>query len=64
MEMLEKTQQLINLIQQQQRPNYSEVLKMSCNNNIELLIINPKITNQNSTVTKEVLLHQISYILK
>lgn len=58
-EVLEKTELLINLIQQQQQPKYADVVKKT-NNNIEPLIIKPKVTNQNSTVTKSVLEQKIN----
>lgn len=55
---IEKTEKLINLIQKQQQPMYSEVVKNR--NNVEPLIIKPKKLNQNSTITKNVLEQKIS----
>lgn len=56
-EILDKTDKLLNILENQYKPTYSNVLKN--NNTIEPLIIKPKNPNQNSTQTKTILEQKI-----
>lgn len=56
-EVLNRTEKLLNLLENQYKPKYSDVVKN--NNTIEPLIIKPKNSNQNSTQTKTILEQKI-----
>lgn len=56
-EVLDKTDKLLNILENHYKPKYSDILKNSTN--IEPLIIKPKKPNQNSSQTKSVLEQKI-----